>query len=134
MPLSSFLKIYINIIFSSTRRSYIWSLLCRNFFLTSYVPHVAPISFFLVYHAKSNWRGLKTMKSRTVQSPPVACCFVPLRPSYLHQYPILKQPQSRVICQCQRPSYTPTITTKIFVVLYILVFKFLDSKLGHKRF
>ena len=117
----------------STRRSYTWSLLCMHLSSprTCYMSRLSHSSWF--YHEKSNWRGLQAMKNLIVQSAPLACYLVPLRPNYLQQHPILKQPQTPVICQRQRPSYTPKYN-KIYVFIYILAFTLLDSKLEHKIF
>jgi hypothetical protein len=38
---------------------------------------------------------------------PFPCHLFPLRPKYSPQHPILKQPQSTFLPQCQRPSFTP---------------------------
>ena len=38
---------------------------------------------------------------------PLPCYFVPLRPKYSPQHPILKHPQPRFLPRCQRPSFTP---------------------------
>jgi hypothetical protein len=64
---------------------------------------------------------------------PLPYYLFPVRLKYSPQHPILKQSQSLFLPQCQRPSFTPIKTSKI-MVLYILTFKFLDSKLEDKRF
>jgi hypothetical protein len=38
---------------------------------------------------------------------PLPCYLVPLRAKYSPKHPILKNPQSTLLPQCQRPSFTP---------------------------
>ena len=42
-----------------------------------------------------------------MQSSPLPCHLVPLRPKYSPQHPILKHPQPMFFPQCERPSVTP---------------------------
>jgi len=65
---------------------------------------------------------------------PFSCYLVPLRHKYSPQNVILKPPQSTILPHCQRPSFTPIQKTDKIIVLYILIFKFLDIKLEYKRF
>ena len=53
---------------------------------------------------------------------------------YSPQHPILKHPQPKFLPQCQRPSFTPIQNNWQNIVLYILIFKFLDNQLEDKRF
>jgi len=59
-----------------------------------------------------------------MQSPPVPCCLIPLRPEYLPQHPIFKHPQPIFFPQCDSPSSHPYKTRGKIIVLYILIFKF----------
>ena len=65
---------------------------------------------------------------------PLPCYLVPLRAKNSPQHPILKHPQPTFLPRYKRPSFTHTTTTGKITVLYILIFKFLDSKLEDKRF
>jgi len=69
-------------------------------------------------------------------APPTRALYlVCLRPKYSPQHPILIHPQPTFLTQCERPSFTPIKkTTGKIIVLCILIFKFLDSKLEGKRF
>ena len=69
-----------------------------------------------------------------MQSPPFPRYLVPPRSKYSPQHPVLKHPHLTFLPQCQRPSFTPIQTTGKITVLYILIFKFLDSNLEDKRF
>jgi hypothetical protein len=70
------------------------------------------------------------MKLLIMKFSPLPCYPVPLKPKYSPQHPILKHPQPMFLPQWQRPYKT---TDKI-IVLCILIFRFLDSNLEHKRF
>ena len=61
-----------------------------------------------------------------MQSLPFPRYLVPLRSKYSPQHHISKQLQLPFLPQCQRPSFTPIKTTCKIIVLYILIFKFLD--------
>jgi hypothetical protein len=69
-----------------------------------------------------------------MQFPPLPSYLVPLRPKYLPQHPILEQPRSMFLPQCERPSLTPTQNKRKIIVLYISIFVFLDIKLEDKIF
>jgi len=56
------------------------------------------------------------------------------RPKYLPQHFILKHPQPTFLPQCQPTSFTPIQNNRQIIFPYILIFKFLDSKLEGQWF
>ena len=67
-----------------------------------------------------------------MQVSPFPCHLVPLRSKYSSQHPILKHPQPAFLPQFQRPGFTPIQNYRQNLILYILIFKFLDSNLEDK--
>jgi hypothetical protein len=65
---------------------------------------------------------------------PHTCYLVPLRLKYSPEHPILKHPQPSSSLKVSDQVSHPYKTTGKIVVLYILIFKSLDSKLEDKRF
>jgi hypothetical protein len=53
------------------------------------------------------WRAAQIMKLPTMQSPPVLCNLVPLRPKCSPWHPILEHPQPVFFLQCKTASSTP---------------------------
>ena len=47
------------------------------------------------------------MNRLITQSHSVPCYFVPLRPKYLPQHPVLSHTYRMFLPQCERPSFTP---------------------------
>ena len=66
------------------------------------------------------------IKLRIMSLSPFHHYFLPLRPKYSHQHPVLKHPQP--------PSFNPHKTTGKMIFLYIFIFKFLDNTLEDKDF
>jgi len=59
------------------------------------------------------------MKLSIMQFPTVSSHFLPLRPKYLPQPPILKQPRPMFFPECARPSFTPTLNERQEDILYL---------------
>jgi hypothetical protein len=60
---------------------------------------------------------------------PLPSYLVPLRPKYSPQHPIFRP---TFLPQCEWPSFTPIQNKGKIIVLYFLIFIFLDSKLQDK--
>ena len=58
----------------------------------------------------------------------------PLRIKYYGQHLIFKHPKPKFLPQCEQLHFTRIKKTGKIIVLHILVFKFLGSKLKVKRF
>jgi hypothetical protein len=140
-PTSYFLKICLNIILS-TPGSPQCSLFLRfpnqNPIHVSLLPHPRympfPSNSSRFYHPQNIGWGVQVMKLLIIKFSLLPCYLVPLRPKYYPQRSILKHPQPTFLPQCQRPTFTPTQNKCQFIVLYILIFGFLDSNLEDKRF
>ena len=108
-----FLKIHIKIFLPSTLRSCTWSLffglsdqkpVCA-YPHTCYMPQPSHSSLF--YHPNSIGWAVRIIKLFNLLFFPFPCYFVPLRPKYSPQHPILKHPQPSFLPQCEQPSFTP---------------------------
>jgi len=71
---------------------------------------------------------------------PVPCYFLPLRPKYVPEHPILEHPQPMLLSECDRPSFTHTHThtnthkqqSKKITALPLLAHIFLENKQDEK--
>jgi hypothetical protein len=61
------------------------------------------------------------------------CYFVPLKPKYPPQNPILEDPYPTFLPPCERTRFIPNTTTGKITVLYILTFILLDRKKEDKN-
>ena len=130
-PASRFLNIHLPIIVQCTPGSSKWSLSIR-------FPHqnsahlLCPHTCYMTRPSHS-YRLLRSLRSSLFSFLP--CFLVPLRYKYCPQHPLIKKNLN--VCS---PSIVsdqvshPYITTGEIINLYILIFKFLDSKLEDKRF
>jgi hypothetical protein len=72
------------------------------------------------------------MELLIMQSSPDSCHFLPLRSKYSFQYPVLKHPQSKFLPYSERPPVNTYKTKDEIIVLYILIFKFLERREEYK--
>jgi hypothetical protein len=96
------------------------------------MPHLSHSSRF--DHPKNIGWGVQIIKFLIMYFSPLPCYLVPLRPKYSTQHPILKHPQPAFVRQCERPSFTLIQKTDKIIVMHILNFRFLGSKLEDKTF
>jgi hypothetical protein len=68
-----------------------------------------------------------------MESSPLPCYLVPLRPKYPTQHPILEHPQPMFLPQCERPNFTLIQNNRQNYSSVILIFVFLDSKMEDRR-
>ena len=150
---SHFLKIHLNIILPSMSESPKWSPLSQvsptkscihlsSPLLSPYTLHAQLISFFSSLSSENYWRTSTDHEApRYVVFSTPLLPLLSLSPKYSRQHAILKHPQPTFLPQCERPSFMPVHHNRQkyyfvfdFIILYILTFKFLDSKLEDKIF
>jgi len=91
--------------------------------------HMPSPSLFAGFDHQIIW-SVQIITLHIVQYIPLPCYLFSIKPKYPTQRPILEHPQSIFLPQCERPSFIPYKTTGKIVVLFILIFIFLDNKLG----
>jgi hypothetical protein len=109
---SQFLKIYFNIILSSTPVSHVVSFpqvsqskSCMPISSPPYVLYAPSISFFFI--SLRVWWGVQIIKLLVMQSSPFPRYLVPITPTYLTRLPIVEHSQTMFFSQCEVPSFTP---------------------------
>jgi len=114
MSPSHFLKAHFNIILSATPMSSKWSVSLRflhqNCVSTAPVPRTCymPRPYYSSFDNPNNiWLGEHITKLLVMQSSPLPCYLIPLRPKYLPHHTVLEHAQRMFLPHCQRPSFTP---------------------------
>jgi len=132
-----FLKLHLNVI-----RIYATVFLVAFFPLVSPPKpcvHLSPINAtcptHLILHLiirKILCEQYRSLSSSLRSFSPFPYYIIPIRPNYSLQHPILKSAKPTFLPQRERPSFTPIHHNREFIV-FILIFKFLDSKLEDKN-
>ena len=121
IPTSHLLEIHRNTTHPSTPRSPQWSLSLRFprqdptrpplLTHTRHTPSPSHSSRF--YHPHNIGWGVQIIYVLVMQSPPFPRYLFPPRSKYSPQHHILKHPQLPFLPQCQRPSFTPILTSTL---------------------
>jgi uncharacterized protein with HEPN domain len=82
-------------------------------------------------HSNYAWQRVEVMKLLIMQFSPISRHFMRLRYRYSAQHPVPKHPQSRNV---RDKVLHPYVTTDKIIVLYIIIFMFLDSRRKDKTF
>jgi hypothetical protein len=129
-------EIHFSIIFPSPPRSFEWSvsfrLSSKYLVLISHAPHVGhtprPSHSPWRDHPNSVWWRVQITKLLTVRFPPASCHFVQHRCKWSPEHPVVRHPQPVFFPQCDRQCFTPMQKVDKIILLYILLFTFLDEK------
>jgi len=141
MSTSHFLKVHFNNIlpYKSGTSKYYLSLRFphQNPVRTSPLPHTSYMprpSHSSLFYRPNNISWAVQISKLFIVVIFTPCYLVPLRLKLYLQDPILLHPQPTFLPQCERPGLAHIQKTGKSVVLYILIFIFLDSKVEGKIF
>jgi hypothetical protein len=92
--------------------------------LPPYMLHVPPISSSIISYHSNTWQGVQVINLSIMQFSLVSSHFIPLRPKYFPQYPVLEHPQ---------PTFSPPVQeTKLYVFrLWTATQNILNQMLEH---
>jgi hypothetical protein len=77
-----------------------------HFFSPPFMLHAPPIHPPRLDYSNYNWRTVQITKLLITHLSPLSHHLIPIGPKYPPQHPVLKQPPSMFLPQCQRPSFT----------------------------
>jgi hypothetical protein len=105
---------------------------CIHFSSSPCMLHALPISSSLIYDPNNIWRRVQIMELFIVQFSRASCHFIPLRSKHSPKYPLLKRRQSVFFLNMRDQVSHSYKTVGKIIVLYILIFMFLDSTWEHR--